>query len=239
MSIARLASPVDIASALTGIASMPATGRLFVCARCRAQVIVCRRCDRGQIYCDGDCSLAARQSQHARGRAAATSAAAMAASRTPNGCAAIAARQNKVTHQGSAAPAADALLASDPDDVGGQSNGSRYRQASVPAHCHFCHCVCSALRTPRATAHVGSSDDVRTATRLTQDTTHDHRSRTRGADPALLPRREVALRHHRAPIACAPRHGPAGAGAGRTAQDRWPCNDLRRSTPTCRSSTRR
>ena len=40
---------------------MPATGRLFACVRCRAQVIVCRRCDRGQIYCDGDCAQVSRQ----------------------------------------------------------------------------------------------------------------------------------------------------------------------------------
>jgi hypothetical protein len=26
-------------------------GRFFLCARCRAQVLVCRRCDRGQTYC--------------------------------------------------------------------------------------------------------------------------------------------------------------------------------------------
>jgi len=30
---------------------MPQTGRMYLCARCRAQVVVCRRCDRGQIYC--------------------------------------------------------------------------------------------------------------------------------------------------------------------------------------------
>jgi hypothetical protein len=27
---------------------VPDSARLFVCTRCRAQVIVCRRCDRGQ-----------------------------------------------------------------------------------------------------------------------------------------------------------------------------------------------
>jgi hypothetical protein len=35
--------------------------RLFVCARCRAQVLLCSRCDRGQRYCGRDCSRAARQ----------------------------------------------------------------------------------------------------------------------------------------------------------------------------------
>ena len=34
--------------------------RLFVCARCRAQVLLCSRCDRGQRYCGRVCSRAAR-----------------------------------------------------------------------------------------------------------------------------------------------------------------------------------
>jgi transposase len=36
-------------------------GRLFLCSRCRVQVLVCRRCDRGQIYCSGSCSTQARR----------------------------------------------------------------------------------------------------------------------------------------------------------------------------------
>ena len=30
---------------------MESTGRLFLCACCREQVLTCRRCDRGQRYC--------------------------------------------------------------------------------------------------------------------------------------------------------------------------------------------
>jgi hypothetical protein len=29
---------------------MESSARLFTCARCRAQVLICRRCDRGNIY---------------------------------------------------------------------------------------------------------------------------------------------------------------------------------------------
>ena len=36
--------------------------RLFLCGRCRAQVIICRRCDRGQIYCGQRCTQEARRS---------------------------------------------------------------------------------------------------------------------------------------------------------------------------------
>jgi len=33
---------------------------MFVCALCRAQVVLCRRCDRGQIYCGRSCATSAR-----------------------------------------------------------------------------------------------------------------------------------------------------------------------------------
>jgi len=40
--------------------SMQTSSRLYHCCRCHAQVIVCRRCDRGQRYCTGSCSQEAR-----------------------------------------------------------------------------------------------------------------------------------------------------------------------------------
>ena len=33
-----------------------ASARLFLCAGCRAQALICSCCDRGQIYCAGDCA---------------------------------------------------------------------------------------------------------------------------------------------------------------------------------------
>lgn len=35
--------------------------RMFLCARCRSQSFICRRCDRGQIYCVGSCARDARR----------------------------------------------------------------------------------------------------------------------------------------------------------------------------------
>ena len=35
--------------------------RLFLCARCQAQVLVCSCCDRGQIYCASGCAREARR----------------------------------------------------------------------------------------------------------------------------------------------------------------------------------
>lgn len=40
---------------------MQSSSRLYHCCRCHAQVIVCRHCDRGQRYCTGGCSHAARK----------------------------------------------------------------------------------------------------------------------------------------------------------------------------------
>ena len=39
------------------------TGRLFLCARCQAQVLVCSQCDRGQRYCANGCSAITRLSR--------------------------------------------------------------------------------------------------------------------------------------------------------------------------------
>ena len=48
---------------------MEPTGRMFLCDRCRVQVIICSRCDRGQRYCTGNCADDARRaSLRAAGR---------------------------------------------------------------------------------------------------------------------------------------------------------------------------
>ncbi len=44
------------------------SGRLYNCVRCQHQVIICRRCDRGNIYCSGEC---AQQSRHEKQQEAA------------------------------------------------------------------------------------------------------------------------------------------------------------------------
>jgi hypothetical protein len=84
-------------------------GRLFLCSRCRMQVLVCRRCDRGQIYCSGACSTQARRaSVAAAGRR-------YQASRRGRFAHAARARRYRarakiVTHQGSVSALADDLL---------------------------------------------------------------------------------------------------------------------------------
>jgi len=44
---------------------MPESFRLFNCKCCGGQVVICRRCDRGHIYCAGGCA-AQRRSESIR-----------------------------------------------------------------------------------------------------------------------------------------------------------------------------
>ena len=120
---------------------MENTARLFNCARCRRQVAICSRCDRGNIYCGSGCSQSARRESR--------SAAARRYQRTPEGRRTHAerqrryrARRQKVTHQGSPAPApSDSLLA--------DSHRSEQRSAPAPSdtapgvRCCLCGCHCS------------------------------------------------------------------------------------------------
>ena len=48
---------------------MQSSARVFNCARCHGQVVICSHCDRGNLYCGKRCSQAARrQSQREAAR---------------------------------------------------------------------------------------------------------------------------------------------------------------------------
>ena len=121
---------------------MEPTARRYLCARCRRQVVICSYCDRGQRYCGVECAQAARQaSMRAAGRR-------YQASR--RGRHRHAERQRryrrrrgeKVTHQGSPAPAEHDSLATKPHQRRNLS-----RSGVIPAFairwCHFCARLCS------------------------------------------------------------------------------------------------
>jgi hypothetical protein len=87
------------------------SARLFVCAGCRCQVVICSFCDRGQVYCAGDCAgVARRRTLHDAGRRYQSS--------RPGRLAHAArarryrARRNNVTHHGSPPPPRDDLVVS-------------------------------------------------------------------------------------------------------------------------------
>ncbi len=83
--------------------------RFFLCARCRAQVLICSCCDRGQIYCAGGCAgLARREGQRAAGRRYQTSHRGRVAHALR--ARSYRARQKNVTHQGSPPQPPDDLV---------------------------------------------------------------------------------------------------------------------------------
>jgi len=101
---------------------MDRVARLFLCARCRDQVLLCSHCDRGQQYCSRTCSSgsrrerrrqAAQRYQRSRGgqlKHAARTACWRQRRRSLRQASAVG--TNKVTHQGcSIAPADASLLA--------------------------------------------------------------------------------------------------------------------------------
>ena len=140
----------------------PRSARLFLCAGCRVQVIVCSCCDRGQIYCNSGCSAQARgrtireagrrYQASLRGRRA--HAARMGRYRT---------RRQRVTHHGSPAPAAHVLLP--PEAMMANAEDVSAAEALRPPglYCHWCGCRCLPLlrlgfirrRRPRGWAGAG------------------------------------------------------------------------------------
>jgi hypothetical protein len=127
---------------------MQSSARLFNCARCRCQVVICSHCDRGNLYCGKRCSQAARrQSVRAAGERF---------QKSRRGRFAHAERQHryrrrrrqKVTHQGSPPGIPDETLPA-------ESRRSARRSevpAAVPAdgiRCHLCGRMCSRLLRQR------------------------------------------------------------------------------------------
>jgi hypothetical protein len=105
----RIRLPVDILSARPE-PPMEIPSRFFLCGRCRAQVLVCSYCDRGQIYCAGKC---AQQARTASMRAAGARYQASRIGRFNHAARSrrYRARLRNVTHQGSPPTQSDALLA--------------------------------------------------------------------------------------------------------------------------------
>jgi hypothetical protein len=121
---------------------MQSSARLFICARCRCQVVICSHCDRGNIYCGQGCAQAARR-QSLRGSAERYQ-------NTRRGRLAHAERQRryrrrrkqKVTHQGSPPTIADETLPAE--------SRTSARRSTLPAavpgdgiRCHLCARICS------------------------------------------------------------------------------------------------
>ncbi len=122
---------------------MEITARWFNCARCRFQVPICSRCDRGNIYCSPRCSQRARcESQRAAGRRY---------QNTFQGRLAHAERQRRyracrqeVTHQGSPAAAPDDSLSVDSEESTEPVKLTTEHHRGADIRCCLCGCRCSA-----------------------------------------------------------------------------------------------
>jgi hypothetical protein len=121
-----------------------ASARLFICAECRVQALICSCCDRGQIYCAGDCRrLVRRRRQRAAGARYQGShrgrrAHAERASR-------YRARREKVTHHGSPRSAPGGCLPSGSRKIAsGATISGRWPWRAAPC-CHWCGRQCAVL----------------------------------------------------------------------------------------------
>lgn len=112
------------------------TGRLYLCARCRAQVFICRRCDRGNRYCRDCADDARRDSVREAGHRY---------QRTRRGRFAHAARARRyrarrkyVTHQGSPTSPVNDVLQPELDAAVALANAATRAAAPTPLRCHCC-----------------------------------------------------------------------------------------------------
>jgi hypothetical protein len=126
----------------------PASARLYLCAGCRRQVIVCSCCDRGQIYCRDGCAQQARRctlQQAGRRYQASRRGRLMHAARMSR----WRARQDKVTHHGSpAAPAGDLLVPAAITTAHDAAASTDQPRLSGP-HCSWCGRRCQELLRQR------------------------------------------------------------------------------------------
>ena len=119
-----------------------ASTRLFLCGRCRRQVLVCSGCDRGQIYCAGTCAQEARRgAQQAAGKRY------QASRRGRFNHAARArryrARHKNVTHQSSQPQSSDGLLSAGSMATATKPSLANDFPPRTTWRCHWCGCQCS------------------------------------------------------------------------------------------------
>ena len=118
------------------------SSRLFLCAACRIMVIICSRCDRGQIYCRQGCAQnARRRAQREAGRRYQSSRRGRSNHAARNRR--YRARKKNGTHQGSLAtpnllPRSPTVRASESPPA---SRG--YVTAGSPSLCHRCGSRCA------------------------------------------------------------------------------------------------
>jgi hypothetical protein len=113
--------------------AMEPTPRLYFCLLCYQNALVCRHCDRGQVYCSQSCSQT-RRKENMKASSRRYQASFKGRASHARRQARYRARQNKVTHQGSSMNDNDALLSP-------TENNSENEKLEQPANkpcCFFC-----------------------------------------------------------------------------------------------------
>lgn len=170
-------APADAGCGCPDQPSVPA--RLFLCGRCRAQVLICSHCDRGQMYCLKGCARKARLlAQRQAGRRYQTSRRGRLnhAVRSRR----YRARKNNVTHQGSPPDGSDDLLLAG-SAVAVTDQTMTDRGVRPRWHCHCCGCPCPEFVRREFLRRRWGPWNNRRGHR--SDHSHGHR----GTDSALLP----------------------------------------------------
>jgi hypothetical protein len=120
------------------------SARLFLCAGCRMQVLICSCCDRGQIYCAEGCAQRVRRrSQQCAGQRYQNSPAGRRRHAARQGR--YRARDKKVTHHGSPPPRPDDLLAPGSPMSASDAAVPEDRPRRTITHCHWCGRRCPQL----------------------------------------------------------------------------------------------
>ena len=122
--------------------TMEATCRFFLCARCRKQVLICRHCDRGQIYCADGCAKVARShSLREAGRRYQQSR--QGRFKQAERIRRFRLRKQNVTHQGSESVAENDLLSANSAKVDKRVVLPSQTSLLDTLQCHFCGASCS------------------------------------------------------------------------------------------------
>ena len=117
------------------------SARLYNCARCNCQVIICSHCDRGNIYCAGDCSDLSRKEKlkEARKRYEKTTKAKIAKAQRQQNYRQR--KKEKTTHQGSTRLRLYDLLLIELEKQKNQIKKCHFTNC-IHHCCHFCGSQC-------------------------------------------------------------------------------------------------
>ena len=119
---------------------MNPSARLYNCARCHCLVMICRHCDRGNIYCP-DCPKAARAESLLRAQKKYQASRSGRFKNAERQRRSRERKREKVTHQGSAPIDQDDLLSTEPSKPDNILPPGPFDHGRV-IHCHFCCCEC-------------------------------------------------------------------------------------------------